>query len=111
MPNYTLTAPGPIYSAAPTRLRQHRHRHSLWGVSLYPDHPGTAIISSAIAAGAGDDGAPMSNRMLALSNALLLVSLLAVVLLAQRNSRSWSMSSTAKIGAPPALRGLCWWRY
>ena len=48
---------------------------------------------------------PLSNRMLALSIALLLVSLLAVVLLAKKFSLVVDVV-TAMIGAPPAFAGV-----
>jgi len=70
MPNYTLTAPGPVYSATQlgfvsvvTLL--------LYGVFLYIQtirHRDYFISGSA---GAADDGKPMSNGMLALSVGLL----------------------------------------
>ena len=46
MPNYTLTTPGPIYSAAPARLRRSRHARALRRVPLHPDRSGTATTSS-----------------------------------------------------------------
>src|SRR5438270_13162547 len=72
MPNYTLTAPGPIYSAAQlgfvsivTML--------LYGVFLYTQTIRHRDYFVREAAGIADDGAHVSNRMLALSIALLLV--------------------------------------
>jgi Ca2+:H+ antiporter len=104
MPNYTLTAPGPVYSAAQlgfvsviTLL--------LYGVFLYTQTIRHRDYFISEAAGAGDDGASMSNRMLALSIALLLVSLLAVVLLAKKFSLVVDVV-TAMIGAPPAFAGV-----
>jgi Ca2+:H+ antiporter len=104
MPNYTLTAPGPVYSAAQlgfvsviTLL--------LYGVFLYTQTIRHRDYFISGAAGAGDDGASMSNRMLALSIALLLVSLLAVVLLAKKFSLVVDVV-TAMIGAPPAFAGV-----
>jgi Ca2+:H+ antiporter len=104
MPNYTLTAPGPVYSATQlgfvsvvTLL--------LYGVFLYTQtirHRDYFISGSA---GAADDGKPMSNGMLALSVGLLLVSLLAVVLLAKKFSLVVDVV-TAMIGAPPAFAGV-----
>jgi len=85
MPNYTLTAPGPIYSAAQLGFVS-IVTVILYGVFLYTQTIRHRDYFISDAAGAGDDGAPMSNRMLALSNALLLVSLLAVVLLAKKFS-------------------------
>src|SRR5258705_301316 len=38
------TGAGADLFGGPTRLRQHRHRHSLWGVSLYPDHPAPRLF-------------------------------------------------------------------
>src|SRR6266404_1552347 len=80
LPNYTLTTPGPIYSAAQlgfvsvvTML--------LYGVFLYIQTIRHRDYFVREAAGIADEGAHVSNRMLALSVALLLVSLLAVVLL------------------------------
>ena len=104
MPNYTLTAPGPIYSAAQLGFV------SIVTIILYGGFLYTQTIRHrdyfiSDAAGAGDDGAPMSNRMLALSIALLLVSLLAVVLLAKKFSLVVDVV-TAKIGAPPAFAGV-----
>ena len=58
--------------------------------------------------GAGDSGhgaAPMSDKMLALSIALLLLALLAVVLLAKKFSLVIDVV-TEKIGAPPAFAGV-----
>jgi Ca2+:H+ antiporter len=104
MPNYTLTAPGPVYSAAQlgfvsviTLL--------LYGVFLYTQTIRHRDYFISGAAGAADDGASMSNRMLALSIALLLVSLLAVVLLAKKFSLVVDVV-TAMIGAPPAFAGV-----
>src|SRR6266513_823623 len=85
MPNYTLTAPGPIYSAAQLGFVS-IVTVILYGVFLYTQTIRHRDYFISDAAGAVDDGAPMSNRMLALSIALLLVSLLAVVLLAKKFS-------------------------
>ena len=104
MPNYTLTAPGPVYSSAQlgfvsviTLL--------LYGVFLYIQtirHRNYFISESA---GPAEDGAHISSRTLALSAALLLVSLLAVVLLAKKFSLVVDFA-TARIGAPPAFAGV-----
>jgi Ca2+:H+ antiporter len=103
MPNYTLTTPGPVYSAVQlgfvsvvTLL--------LYGVFLYTQtiRHRDYFISGAHAV---DDGVPMSNRMLATSIALLLVSLLAVVLLAKKFSLVVDIA-IASIGAPPAFAGV-----
>src|SRR5260221_6906935 len=104
MPNYTLTTPGPIYSAAQLGFVS-VVTVILYGVFLYTQTIRHRDYFISDAAGAGDDGAPMSNRMLALSNALLLVSLLAVVLLAKNFSLVVDVV-TAQIGAPPAFAGV-----
>src|ERR1700692_1416519 len=85
LPSYTLTTPGPIYSAAQLGFVS-VVTVILYGVFLYTQTVRHRDYFISDAAGAVDDGAPMSNRMLALSIALLLVSLLAVVLLAKKCS-------------------------
>jgi Ca2+:H+ antiporter len=103
MPNYTLTTPGPVYSAAQlgfvsvvTLL--------LYGVFLYTQtirHRNYFVGEAAIV----DGGGQTSNRMLGLSILLLLVALLAVVLLAKKFSLVVDFA-TARIGAPPAFAGV-----
>jgi Ca2+:H+ antiporter len=103
LPNYTLTTPGPVYSAAQlgfvsvvTLL--------LYGVFLYTQtirHRDYFIGQDDIAA----EASRLPNRMLALSIALLLVSLLGVVLLAKKFSLVVDVV-TAMIGAPPAFAGV-----
>jgi len=103
MPNYTLTAPGPVYSTAQlivvsivTLL--------LYAVFLYTQ---TIRHSDYFVSGAGEavHGEAMSDRLLALSVALLLVALIAVVLLSKKFSLVVDVV-TAKIGAPPAFAGV-----
>ncbi len=104
MPNYTLTTPGPVYSAVQlgfvsvvTLL--------LYAVFLYTQtvrHRGYFVGSEH---DSGADGRPLSNAMLGLSITLLLVSLLAVVLLAKKFSLVVDFA-TARIGAPPAFAGV-----
>lgn len=104
MPNYTLTAPGPFYSTAQLGFVS-LVTLMLYGVFLYTQtirHRDYFISDGSDAAG---EGAPLSNRMLALSVALLLVSLLSVVLLAKKFSLVVDVV-TAMIGAPPALAGV-----
>jgi Ca2+:H+ antiporter len=104
MPNYTLTAPGPVYSAAQLGFVS-VVTILLYGVFLYTQtirHRDYFVGGTADAA----HGEPtMSNRMLALSVALLLLSLLAVVLLAKKFSLVVDVV-IAKIGAPPAFAGV-----
>jgi Ca2+:H+ antiporter len=104
MPNYTLTAPGPIYSpgqlgfvSVVTIL--------LYGVFLYTQTIRHRDYFISGAGGGAADGALLSNWMLALSIALLLASLLAVVLLAKKFSLVVDIA-IASIGAPPAFAGV-----
>jgi Ca2+:H+ antiporter len=105
MPNYTLTTPGPVYStlqlgfvSVATLL--------LYGVFLYTQtilHRDYFITGRA--ATAADDGTPVTNRVLRVSVVLLLVSLLAVVLLAKKFSLVVDFA-TVRIGAPQAFAGV-----
>ena len=103
MPNYTLTAPGPVYSAAQLVFV------SVVTVLLYAVFLYTQTIRHRdyFVSGAGDagHGEPISDRMMAISVALLLAALLAVVLLAKKFSVVVDVV-TAKIGAPPAFAGV-----
>jgi Ca2+:H+ antiporter len=104
MPNYTLTTPGPVYSAGQlgfvsvvTLL--------LYGVFLYTQtirHRNYFINQTADSA---EHGAELSNRMLGLSTVLLLVALLGVILLAKKFSLVVDFA-IARIGAPPAFAGV-----
>ena len=87
MPNYTLTTPGPVYSAAQLGFVS-VVTVILYGVFLYTQtiRHRDYFVSAAAEAGDADAGRTLSNRMLGLSVALLLVSLLAVVLLAKKFS-------------------------
>jgi Ca2+:H+ antiporter len=104
MPNYTLTTPGPVYSAGQLGFVS-VVTVILYGVFLYTQ----TIRHSSYFMGKGNDPgdgeAAISNRMLALSIGLLLVSLLAVVLLAKKFSLVVDVV-TALIGAPPAFAGV-----
>ena len=104
LPNYTLTTPGPVYSAgqlgfvsAVTIL--------LYGVFLYTQTVRHRNYFVREIGGAVDDGAHPSNRTMLLSIVLLLVSLLAVVLLAKKFSQVVD-AGAALIGAPPAFAGI-----
>src|SRR6202049_1324415 len=81
MPNYTLTTPGPIYSALQLGFVS-VVTVLLYGVFLYTQTVLHRNYFVSEAAGGGNDGTHISNRTLGLSVVLLLVSLLAVVLLA-----------------------------
>jgi len=104
MPNYTLTTPGPIYSAVQLGFVS-VVTVILYGVFLYTHtilHRNYFINK---AAGNVDNGAHAPNRMFASSILLLLVSLLAVVLLAKKFSLVVD-AGAALIGAPPAFAGV-----
>jgi Ca2+:H+ antiporter len=104
LPNYTLTTPGPIYSAAQLGFVS-VVTIILYGVFLYTQtilHRNYFINK---ATGDTDDGEYASNRMFASSILLLLVSLLAVVLLAKKFSLVVD-AGTALMGAPPAFAGI-----
>jgi len=104
MPNYTLTTPGPSYSAAQLGFVS-VVTLILYGVFLYTQTIRHRDYFISDAAGDADDGAHLSSRMLAMSMALLLVSLLAVVLLAKKFSLVVD-AGTEMIGAPPAFAGV-----
>ncbi|KRR01584.1 ionic transporter y4hA [Bradyrhizobium jicamae] len=103
MPNYTLTTSGPVYSSAQLGFVS-AVTVVLYAVFLYTQ---TIRHSDYFVSNGGDAAheAPMPNRMLALSVGLLLVSLLAVVLLAKKFSLVVDVV-TAMIGAPPAFAGV-----
>ena len=104
MPNYTLTAPGPVYSTVQLGFVSVA-TILLYGVFLYTQ---TIRHRDYFVGGGGESshGAePMSDKMLALSVGLLLLSLLAVVLLAKKFSLVVDVV-IAKIGAPPAFAGV-----
>jgi Ca2+:H+ antiporter len=104
LPNYTQTAPGPVYSAGQLGFVS-VITVILYGVFLYTQTIRHRSYFISEAAGVADDGTHASNRMLVLSIVLLLVSLLAVVLLAKKFSLVVDFA-TASIGAPPAFAGV-----
>jgi Ca2+:H+ antiporter len=104
MPNYTLTTPGPIYSAAQLGFVS-VVTILLYGVFLYTQTIRHRDYFIGGAAGAADEEAHVSNRTLLVSSILLLVSLLAVVLLAKKFSLVVD-AGAALIGAPPAFAGI-----
>ena len=104
LPNYTLTTPGPIYSAAQLGFVS-VVTVILYGVFLYTQtilHRNYFVNK---VTGDADDGVQASNRMFASSILLLLGSLLAVVLLAKKFSLVVDIG-TALIGAPSAFAGI-----
>src|SRR5712672_3330839 len=92
LPNYTLTTPGPVYSAAQLAFVS-VVTILLYGVFLYTQ---TIRHRDSFVGGAADH---------ANDAALLLVSLLAVVLLAKKFSLVVD-AAIAGVGAPPALAGV-----
>jgi Ca2+:H+ antiporter len=103
LPNYTLTTPGPLYSAGQLAFVSIA-TIILYAVFLYTQtirHRDYFIIES----GGGDDAGYASSRTLMRSTVLLLVSLLAVVLLAKKFSLVVDAGAAA-IGAPPAFAGI-----
>ena len=104
LPNYTLTTPGPLYSAAQLGFVS-VVTIILYAVFLYTQtirHRDYFIIESD---GGADDAGQTSSRTLMLSGVLLLISLLAVVLLAKKFSLVVDAGAAA-IGAPPAFAGI-----
>jgi Ca2+:H+ antiporter len=104
MPNYTLTTPGPVYSAGQLGFVS-TVTILLYGVFLYIQTVRHRNYFVSEAASAADDGTHLSNRMMLLSAGLLLISLLAVVLLAKKFSQVVD-AGAALIGAPPAFAGI-----
>jgi len=104
LPNYTMTTPGPVYSAVQLAFVS-VVTVVLYGVFLYTQtirHRDYFINETAAGM---DGGAHISNRTLGLSAVLLLISLLAVVLLAKKFSLVVDFAA-AWIGAPPAFAGV-----
>jgi Ca2+:H+ antiporter len=104
LPNYTLTTPGPVYSTAQLGFVS-VVTLMLYAVFLYTQ---TSRHQEYFVAGRGDPREAeqqISAGSLALSAALLLVSLLAVVLLAKKFSLVVD-AGTELIGAPPAFAGI-----
>jgi Ca2+:H+ antiporter len=104
LPNYTLTAPGPVYSAAQLGFVS-IVTILLYAVFLYTQTMRHRDYFVDPSAGLDDHGAKLSRAALALSCGLLLLALLAVVLLAKKFSLVVD-AAVAAIGAPPALAGV-----
>ncbi|MBR0718170.1 calcium:proton antiporter [Bradyrhizobium liaoningense] len=104
MPNYTLTTPGPVFSALQLGFVD-LVTIVLYGVFLYTQ----MVLHRDYFVNDADDGkggaAHLSGKMLAVSIVLLLISLGAVVLLAKKFSLVVD-AVAAMIGAPPAFAGL-----
>jgi Ca2+:H+ antiporter len=104
LPNYTQTTPGPVLSAAQLGFVS-VVTILLYGVFLYTQTIRHRDYFVRETAGSTDNEAQVSSRMLALSVALLLVSLVGVVLLAKKFSLVVD-AGTALLGAPPAFAGV-----
>ena len=105
MPNYTLTTPGPVYSTVQLGFVS-VVTILLYGVFLYTQTVRHRDYFVAQTGGTGhDDGPQVSSRTIVLSAVLLLISLLAVVLLAKKFSQVVD-AGAALIGAPPAFAGI-----
>jgi len=104
LPNYTATTPGPVYSIAQLSFVD-VVTILLYAVFLYTQTIRHRDYFVRETAGFDDDSPPIPGRELALSVFLLLVSLLAVVLLAKKFSLVVD-AATAAIGAPPAFAGV-----
>ena len=104
LPNYTLTTPGPFYSEAQLAFVS-VVTILLYGVFLYTQ---TIRHRDYFVQGEGGDSVhagPAAGAGLSLSIGLLLISLLAVVLLAKKFSLVVD-ATAALIGAPPAFAGI-----
>jgi Ca2+:H+ antiporter len=104
LPNYTLTTPGPFYSAAQLGFVS-VVTVILYAVFLYTQTIRHRDYFVREADGASDHAAPAAGAAMLLSIVLLLVSLLAVVLLAKKFSLVVD-AGAAMIGAPPAFAGI-----
>jgi len=104
LPDYTLTTPGPIYSGAQL-IFVSVVTILLYAVFLYTQTSRHRDFFVREAQGLSDDSLPISGKELALSVALLLASLLAVVLLAKKFSLVVD-AATAAVGAPAAFAGV-----
>src|ERR1700733_12883409 len=104
MPTHTLTTPGPVYSAGQLGFVSVA-TILLYGVFLYTQTVRHRDYFVADSANVAHDGPQASSRTIALSLALLLISLLAVVLLAKKFSQVVD-AGAALIGAPAAFAGI-----
>jgi Ca2+:H+ antiporter len=104
LPNYTFTTPGPVYSGVQLEFVS-VITILLYAVFLYIQTNRHRDFFVRQTPGLTEDSPLISGRDLAISIALLLVSLLAVVLLAKKFSLVVD-AGTAAIGAPPAFAGV-----
>jgi Ca2+:H+ antiporter len=104
LPDFTLTTPGPTYSGSQLTFVSDV-TILLYGVFLYTQTIRHRDYFMSGEAARQDAAAPMSRGMLGLSMGLLLLSLLAVVLLAKKFSVVVDVA-IGLIGAPPELAGV-----
>jgi Ca2+:H+ antiporter len=104
LPNYTLTSPGPVYSAVQLGFVSVA-TILLYAVFLYTQTTRHRDYFVGNAAGFSDDDVRLPRTKLAFSGGLLLVALLAVVLLAKKFSLVVD-AGVAATGAPPAVAGV-----
>ena len=104
LPNYTLTSPGPVYSAGQLGFVS-VVTLILYAVFLYTQTVRHRDYFVGKSAGFAHDSAGTSSRMLGLNLLLLVLSLVVVVLLAKKFSLVMDFVS-ASIGAPPAFAGV-----
>ena len=104
LPNYTLTSPGPVYSAGQLGFVS-VVTLILYAVFLYTQTVRHRDYFVGKSAGFAHDSAVTSSRMLGLNLLLLVLSLVVVVLLAKKFSLVIDFVS-ASIGAPPAFAGV-----
>jgi Ca2+:H+ antiporter len=104
MPNYTLTAPGPVYSAGQLGFVS-VVTLILYAVFLYTQTIRHRDYFVGKSAGFANDSGLRPNWMLGSSILLLVISLTVVVLLAKKFSLVVDFA-TASIGAPPAFAGV-----
>ncbi|NPU14900.1 ionic transporter y4hA [Bradyrhizobium sp. 83012] len=104
LPNYTLTAPGPVFSAAQLAFVS-VVTILLYAMFLYAQTTRHRDYFVGSATGFGDDDVRLPRAKLLLSIGLLLVALLAVVLLAKKFSLVVD-AGVAATGSPPAVAGV-----
>ncbi|MGJ4952203.1 calcium:proton antiporter [Bradyrhizobium sp. HKCCYLS20291] len=104
LPNYTLTSPGPVFSAAQLAFVSVA-TILLYAVFLYTQTRRHRDYFVGSAAGFSDDDVRLPRRQLLLSVGLLLLALLAVVMLAKKFSLVVD-AGVAATGAPPAVAGV-----
>jgi Ca2+:H+ antiporter len=104
LPNYTLTSPGPVYSAGQLGFVS-VVTLILYAVFLYTQTIRHRDYFVGKSAGFANDSGLTSGRMLGLNLLLLVLSLAVVVLLAKKFSLVIDFAS-ASIGAPPAFAGV-----